>query len=257
MARYFTDVRRFTLLNRGEERALWQRIEQAYTHFRRVLCTSPSTLPTLTRLWHQVALAEIPLEQGLLDAGTPADEQGKRREQFSESMVQLQELDTRLRNLRPRFQTPSCTPQQQRQQRQQCVRLWYQWIDIYERLELHSSVYKAIRMVLEVDSASRPWDRMLHVSHNARLRAHTRLEQVKAQMIRLKIVTYAHWWVRQAISRAITEPYRTVRLPNHIVERKNKVRRAAERLWGYTVIRQTPKRSAPNWGCLICLEHED
>jgi RNA polymerase sigma factor (sigma-70 family) len=47
----------------------------------------------------------------------------------------------------------------------------------------------------------------------------------------LKFVTYAHWWVRQAISRAITEQYRTVRLPNHIVERKNKLRAAADRLW--------------------------
>jgi RNA polymerase sigma factor (sigma-70 family) len=48
----------------------------------------------------------------------------------------------------------------------------------------------------------------------------------------LKFVTYAHWWVRQAISRAITEQYRTVRLPNHVVERKNKLRAVVDRLWG-------------------------
>jgi RNA polymerase sigma factor (sigma-70 family) len=47
----------------------------------------------------------------------------------------------------------------------------------------------------------------------------------------LKFVTYAHWWVRQAISRAITEQYRTVRLPNHVVERKNKLRTVGDRLW--------------------------
>ncbi|GIX47401.1 MAG: hypothetical protein KatS3mg131_1612 [Candidatus Tectimicrobiota bacterium] len=48
----------------------------------------------------------------------------------------------------------------------------------------------------------------------------------------LKFVTYAHWWVRQAISRAITEQHRTVRLPNHVVERKNKLRHAVDRLGG-------------------------
>jgi RNA polymerase primary sigma factor len=48
----------------------------------------------------------------------------------------------------------------------------------------------------------------------------------------LKFVTYAHWWVRQAVGRATTEQYRTVRLPNHVVERQSKLRSAADRLWG-------------------------
>ena len=47
----------------------------------------------------------------------------------------------------------------------------------------------------------------------------------------LKFVTYAHWWVRQAIGRAIIEQCRTVRLPSHVVERKNKLRAAETKLW--------------------------
>ncbi len=47
----------------------------------------------------------------------------------------------------------------------------------------------------------------------------------------LKFVTYAHWWVRQAIGRAIVEQCRTVRLPSHVVERKNKLRVAETKLW--------------------------
>ena len=47
----------------------------------------------------------------------------------------------------------------------------------------------------------------------------------------LKFVTYAHWWIRQAISRAITEQNRTVRLPSHIIERKSKLRVASDKLW--------------------------
>ena len=47
----------------------------------------------------------------------------------------------------------------------------------------------------------------------------------------VKFVTYAHWWVRQAISRVIIEQRSTVRLPGHIVERKNKLYLAREQLW--------------------------
>jgi RNA polymerase primary sigma factor len=42
--------------------------------------------------------------------------------------------------------------------------------------------------------------------------------------------TYATWWVRQAVSRALAERSRTIRLPVHLSEAIGRVKRAAERL---------------------------
>nr|WP_306459796.1 sigma factor [Streptomyces sp. Ag109_G2-15] len=40
-----------------------------------------------------------------------------------------------------------------------------------------------------------------------------------------KFSTYATWWIRQAISRALTDQSRTIRLPVHLVEVINRVAR--------------------------------
>ncbi|MEO0947462.1 MAG: RNA polymerase sigma factor, RpoD/SigA family [Cyanobacteria bacterium J06641_5] len=42
--------------------------------------------------------------------------------------------------------------------------------------------------------------------------------------------TYAYWWIRQAITRAIAEKSRTIRLPIHITEKLNKIKRAQRQL---------------------------
>jgi RNA polymerase nonessential primary-like sigma factor len=42
--------------------------------------------------------------------------------------------------------------------------------------------------------------------------------------------TYAYWWIRQAITRAIAEKSRTIRLPIHITEKLNKIKKAQRAL---------------------------
>ncbi len=41
-----------------------------------------------------------------------------------------------------------------------------------------------------------------------------------------KFSTYAYWWIRQAITRTIANDARTIRLPIHIVEKLNKLKKA-------------------------------
>ncbi|MBW1719701.1 MAG: RNA polymerase sigma factor RpoD [Deltaproteobacteria bacterium] len=55
-----------------------------------------------------------------------------------------------------------------------------------------------------------------------------------------KFSTYATWWIRQAISRAIADQSRTIRIPVHMVETMNKV------VWATrTLIQETGKEPAP------------
>lgn len=275
VARYFSDVRRFSLLSRSEEKELWQRIERAHVRAHRALFTSPTALPTLIRLWNQVALGEIPLERVLVDVGNTPEEKNEWRTQFRASVVYLEELEGQLRELRSKRCVATRSSRRRRAVRQQRAKLLREWIETCEKLGLRSSVFDIIRIALESAVRTRPNELVLRMAHSTVAQTRRRLGQAKTEMIRsnlrlvihvanryrgrgvpfldliqegniglmraldkfehrrgLKFVTYAHWWVRQAISRAITEQYRTVRLPNHVVERKNKLRNAADRLWG-------------------------
>jgi len=45
-----------------------------------------------------------------------------------------------------------------------------------------------------------------------------------------KFSTYATWWIRQSVQRAVANHARTIRVPVHVVERQQKLSRAARRL---------------------------
>ncbi|MDJ1183985.1 RNA polymerase sigma factor, RpoD/SigA family [Roseofilum casamattae] len=45
-----------------------------------------------------------------------------------------------------------------------------------------------------------------------------------------KFSTYAYWWIRQAITRAIAQQGRTIRLPIHITEKLNKIKKTQREL---------------------------
>jgi RNA polymerase primary sigma factor len=45
-----------------------------------------------------------------------------------------------------------------------------------------------------------------------------------------KFSTYATWWIRQAVARALADKGRTIRMPVHVVERLNRILRAERKL---------------------------
>jgi RNA polymerase sigma factor (sigma-70 family) len=271
VARYFGDVRQFALLNRAEEQALWCRIESAQKRARRALYTAPVALPTLIRLWQQVERAEVPLEQVLRNVETLATRPADLRKQVEYAVLELQDIASRLQDLQAQKPTTSNRHTIRRVYAalwQQWCKTWEALAlhpQMYDTLrQTLEAEHAAQPDNLALHAACRAWQRaqarltqvkagmiranlrlVIHVANRYRGRGVPFLDLIQEGNIGLmralekfepsrglKFVTYAHWWVRQAISRTITEQYRTVRLPNHIGERKNKLRGAVERLWG-------------------------
>jgi len=55
-----------------------------------------------------------------------------------------------------------------------------------------------------------------------------------------KFGTYATWWIRQAMTRAIADQARTIRLPVHMIEIINKLNRAS-----WTLVRENGREPTP------------
>lgn len=68
-----------------------------------------------------------------------------------------------------------------------------------------------------------------------------------------KFSTYAYWWIRQAITRAIANDARTVRLPIHIVEKLNKLKKVQREL--KQQLRRNPSEAEIAKALDVSLEH--
>src|SRR6266550_338019 len=59
-----------------------------------------------------------------------------------------------------------------------------------------------------------------------------------------KFSTYATWWIRQAVARALADKGRTIRMPVHVVEKLNKIVRAERKLVAALAREPTPEEIA-------------
>jgi RNA polymerase primary sigma factor len=59
-----------------------------------------------------------------------------------------------------------------------------------------------------------------------------------------KFSTYATWWIRQAVARALADKGRTIRMPVHVVEKLNKIVRSERKLRGELCREPTPAEIA-------------
>jgi RNA polymerase primary sigma factor len=73
-----------------------------------------------------------------------------------------------------------------------------------------------------------------------------------------KFATYATWWIRQAVSRSLSDQSRTIRVPVHMTEAINKIARTSGNCSTRSAANQHPRRSLRNFtsrlrGCAKCL----
>ena len=71
-----------------------------------------------------------------------------------------------------------------------------------------------------------------------------------------KFSTYATWWIRQAITRAIADQARTIRIPVHMVETINKLVRISRQLLQELGRDPRPEETAKEMGISVARVHE-
>lgn len=92
---------------------------------------------------------------------------------------------------------------------------------------LHANLRLVIHVACRYRGRGVPFLDLIQEGNIGMMRALDKFEPQRG----VKFVTYAHWWIRQAISRALDEQHRTVRLPSHVTERQHKLRAGHARLW--------------------------
>ena len=274
LAQYFSEVRRFALLNFAEEQALGRRIKRWQRRVRWALYTSPMALPTLRRFWHQSESQDISQHKVVQDPEVSTLAQTTLPAQSRQAILSLQELATRLARPEARSDLSRRAAQEGRGLRHERFSLWRVWLTTCEALQLPSHIHAAMREALMDPQRTQPPDQALQAALRVWAHAQGELDHAKRQMMQanlrfvihvaqryrnrgvplldliqegnlglmhavekfeprrgLKLITYARWWIRQAISRALHEQHRTIRLPSHVIERQHKLYAATSRLW--------------------------
>ncbi len=91
---------------------------------------------------------------------------------------------------------------------------------------IRSNLRLVVKIAKDFDGMGLPLLDMINEGNIGLMRAVERFDPRKGA----KLSTYAAWWIKQSIKRALANQGKTIRLPVHLVDRVAKIRRTANRL---------------------------
>lgn len=145
-----------------------------------------------------------------------------RRVQF---LVEIEEIQTRLQGeLRRRPTKPELLAAVQLSERQ-LEQMLYQG-RVAKRKMIRSNLRLVVSIAKRYVNRGVPFLDLIQEGAMGLNRATEKFDPDKGY----KFSTYAYWWIRQAITRAIANDARTIRLPIHVVEKLNKLKKAQREL---------------------------
>ena len=256
-ALYFNEIRQFDLLTFEDEQQLFTCIGLAVMQERRALQLSPVALPVLTQLCGQVKQGDI---EGLV---VETEDNSESIHTPNETLaVQIHDVVHKLQHIL------ACVNGVRSKERFALLRQWItMWRSLPVDLKMYEAMRRALEAEDAEHDDDQKWYIAYHrwrrayqhlqglktsmVSCNLRLvvsvanqyknRGVPILDLIQAGNLGLmravdkfeykrghKFVTYAVWWIRQAIRRALPEEQRIIRVPVHMIEAIGKLRKAIE-----------------------------